>query len=96
MNDNLPSTDVQRPLELLKNVPVQITVELGRKKVRLAELLSLSTNAVLELPTLVGDLLEVRVNDRLVARGEAVAIGDRYGIRICEVVADDTAHEGQS
>jgi flagellar motor switch protein FliN/FliY len=96
MSDTLPAIETSRPLELLKNVPVQITVELGRKKVRLGELLQLGTNAVLELPTLVGDLLEVRVNDRLVARGEAVAIGDRYGIRICEVVADDIAAEGQA
>ena len=79
-------------LTRLKQVPVQITVELGRRRMRIAELLQLGPGSIIELRSAAGDPLDVRVNDRLVARGEAVSIGDSYGIRIVEVVSDEEKH----
>lgn len=76
-------------LDRLRTVPVQVTVELGRKRMRLGELLQLGPGSVIELQTLAGDPLDIRVNDRLIARGEAVAVGDMYGIRILEVITDE-------
>ena len=73
----------------LRQVPVQITVELGRRRMRIAEVLALGPGSVIELSTAAGEPLDIRVNDRLVARGEAVSIGDSYGVRITEVVSSD-------
>ena len=72
---------------LLHDLPVDITVELGRRRMTIGEFLELGQNAVLELRKLVSDPLEIRVNQRLVARGEAVAVGDVYGVRITEVLS---------
>lgn len=74
------------PLDLMYDLPVEITVELGRRRMTIGEFLDLGPGAVLELRKLVGDPLEIRVNQRLVARGEAVAVGEMYGIRITEVL----------
>lgn len=75
------------PLDLMYDLPVEVTVELGRRKMTIGEFLELGPGAVLELRKLVGDPLEIRVNQRLVARGEAVAVGEMYGIRITEVLS---------
>lgn len=74
------------PLDLMYDLPVEITVELGRRRMTIGEFLDQGPGAVLELRKLVGDPLEIRVNQRLVARGEAVAVGEMYGIRITEVL----------
>lgn len=86
----------QRSIDLLMNVPVQISVELGRKKIRIAELLELGPGATLELPTLAGDPLDIRVNDKLIAKGEAVAVGDMYGVRILEVMSHKKVSSSES
>lgn len=86
METNSPDN---KALSRIQKVPVQLTVELGRKRIRIAELLQLGPGSTIELSSIAGEPLDVRVNDRLVARGEAVAIGDSYGVRILEVVSDD-------
>ena len=75
---------------LLGDVPLQLTVELGRVTLSLRELSErLGPGSVISLTKLTGEHLDVRINDRLVARAEAVAIGDRYGIRILEIVSGE-------
>lgn len=78
---------------LLQDVPLELTVELGRTRLNLRELSArLGPGSVIALSKMTGEKLDVRVNDRLVARGEAVAVGDRFGIRITEIIrADGTA-----
>ncbi|RYF09104.1 MAG: flagellar motor switch protein FliN, partial [Deltaproteobacteria bacterium] len=78
----LPAADLARVLD----VKVEVTVELGRRRMSIAEVLGLSPNNVLEFFKKSDDPLDIRVNGRLVARGEAVVMGDRYGVRISEVV----------
>jgi flagellar motor switch protein FliN len=75
-----------RSLEFLMEVPLKVTVELGRKKMRISELLNLAKGAVVELEKVAGEPLDVMVNDQLVARGEAVVINDKFGVRLTDVV----------
>ncbi len=89
-NQRSENNDSGLPLDLMYDLPVEITVELGRRRMTIGEFLDLGPGAVLELRKLVGDPLEIRVNQRLVARGEAVAVGEMYGIRITEVLKQRT------
>jgi flagellar motor switch protein FliN/FliY len=79
---------------LLHDVPLELSVELGRVTLNLRELAArLGPGSVIPLNKLTGDKLDVRVNNRLVARAEAVAVGERLGVRIVEIVAGG---EGES
>ncbi len=73
-------------LGFVMDVPVRLTVEIGRKSMRIAEILRLGPGSILELNKANGEPLEVYANDRLVARGEAVVVGERYGVRLTEVL----------
>jgi flagellar motor switch protein FliN len=77
-----------KPVEsLLHDVPLELTVELGRITLTVRELSQrLGPGAVIALSKMTGEKLDIRINQLLVARGEAVAVGDRYGIRITELV----------
>lgn len=75
---------------LLGDVPLELSVELGRTRLSLREVAGrLGPGSIITLSKLTSEKLDVRVNDRLVARGEAVAVGDRFGIRITEIVRPD-------
>ncbi len=77
-------TDFQ---ELLGDVPLEVSVELGRVSLTLKEIAQrLGPGSIIELNKLTGETLDVRVNERLVAHAEAVAVGERYGIRIVEII----------
>ena len=79
--------DVKRLETLLHDVPLELTVELGRIKLSLSELAGrLGPGSIITLDKLTGAPLDVRINQRLVARAEAVAVGDRCAIRILEIV----------
>ena len=72
---------------LLHDVPLELSVELGRATLTLRDLAGrLGPGSVITLSKLTGEKLDIRINQHLVARGEAVAVGDRYGIRVVEVV----------
>ena len=73
------------PMDLLMDIPLQVTVELGRRRMTISDILALGPGSVVELSKAAGEPLDIYVNDRLVARGEAVLVGDRYGVRITEV-----------
>jgi flagellar motor switch protein FliN len=91
--EGTPSQDVLQNiashanLDFLLDVPLQVTVELGRCKITISELLKLSKGSVLELNKVAGEALDFRVNDRLVARGEAIVINDRFGVRLTNVIS---------
>jgi len=92
-SEGTPSQDVLQNiashanLDFLLDVPLQVTVELGRCKITISELLKLSKGSVLELNKVAGEALDFRVNDRLVARGEAIVINDRFGVRLTNVIS---------
>ncbi len=76
-----------RDLEFLFDVPLQISVEVGRARILLKDLLQMGEGYVVELDKFSGDPLDLYVNSRLIARGEAVKVGDKFGIKLTEVVS---------
>ncbi len=87
MSDAEAQSDVStRRLDLLLDVPLEVTVELGRSRMSIQDLLALSPGSVIELDKIAGEPLDIVVNDRLIARGEAVVVNDKFGIRITDIV----------
>ncbi|MGE3974454.1 MAG: flagellar motor switch protein FliN [Bdellovibrionales bacterium] len=76
-----------RNLDLILDIPLRVTVELGRAKMVVSELLNLSQGSVIELSKLAGEPLEVLVNDKLVARGEAVVVNEKFGVRLTDIIS---------
>ena len=76
-----------RGLDFLYDVPLQVSVEVGRCKILLKDLLNMSEGYVIELEKLAGEPLDLYVNSRLIAHGEAVLVGDKFGIRLTDVVS---------
>ncbi len=76
-----------RNLDLLMNVSLGVSAELGRCSMRVSDVLKLGKGSVVELDRFARGPIDVLVNNRLVARGEIVAVEDRFGVRITEVVA---------
>ena len=72
--------------EVVLDIPVNVTVELGRAKMQIRNLLALSYGSVVELDVLAGEPLDVMVNGCLIAQGEVVIVNDRYGIRLTDIV----------
>lgn len=76
-----------RSLEFLYDVPLQVSVEVGRSRILLRDLLKMGEGYVIELDKIAGDPLDLYVNSRLIARGEAVMVGEKFGIRLTDVVS---------
>lgn len=76
-----------RRLDLLLDVPLDVTVELGRTRMTIQDLLALGPGSTIELDKVAGEPLDIVVNDRLVARGEAVVINEKFGIRITDIIS---------
>ena len=76
-----------RRLDLLLDVPLEVSVELGRSRMTIHELLGLSPGSIIELDKIAGEPLDIIVNGRLVARGEAVVVNDKFGVRITDIVS---------
>ncbi len=72
-------------LRVLRDVEVEITVEIGRCRKRIAEVLRMRPGQTLEIPKAAGEPVDIYVNGQLLGRGEAVVVGDRYGVRITEL-----------
>src|SRR5579864_4886128 len=79
-------TPDQQNLDLLMNVSLQITAELGKCKMPVSEILKLGTGSIVELDRLAGGPVDLLVNDKLVARGEVVAIDENFGVRVTELI----------
>jgi flagellar motor switch protein FliN/FliY len=87
-NLNTPDAGAQgRRLDLLLDVPLDLSVELGRARMSIQDLLNLSPGSVIELDKIAGEALDILINGRLVARGEAVVVNDKFGIRISDIVS---------
>mgnify|MGYP001009867474 CR=1 FL=1 len=80
-------SNLSRDLEFLFDVPLQVSVEVGRARILLKDLLQMGEGYVVELDKLAGEPLDLYVNSRLIARGEAVKVGDKFGIKLTEVVS---------
>jgi len=76
-----------RNLDLILDIPLKVTVELGRTKMPVSELLNLTQGSVIELAKLAGEPMEVLVNDKLIARGEAVVVNEKFGVRLTDIIS---------
>jgi flagellar motor switch protein FliN/FliY len=80
--------DIQgRNLSLIMDIPLRVSVELGRAKMVVSDLLNLGQGSVIELSKLAGEPMEVLVNDKLVARGEAVVVNEKFGVRLTDIIS---------
>lgn len=74
-------------IELLLDVPLSLSVELGRSKMLVNDLLQLGQGSVIELNKIVGEPLEVLVNEKLIARGEVVTLNDKFAVRLTDIIS---------
>ena len=80
-------TDKSREIDFLYDVELELSVVLGTSRMLIRELLQLQSGSVVELSKLAGESLDVVINDKVVARGEAVVVNEKFGIRLTEVVS---------
>ncbi|WP_415834914.1 flagellar motor switch protein FliN, partial [Bordetella bronchialis] len=73
-------------IDLIMDVPVQLTVELGRTRLTIKNLLQLGQGSVVELDGLAGEPMDIFVNGYLIAQGEVVVVDDKYGIRLTDII----------
>lgn len=78
---------VPEGIERILEIPLEITVELGRKRIRIGELLSVGVGSIVDLGTAAGAPLAIYANSTLIAHGEAVVVGERYGVRVTDIVS---------
>jgi flagellar motor switch protein FliN/FliY len=85
-DDALNKLKVQN-LDFILDIPLKVTVELGRTEVIIKDLLQLGQGSVLELDKLAGEPLEILVNGKLVAKGEVVVVNEKFGIRLTDIIS---------
>jgi len=85
--DPVDTEEETRGLDFLYDIPLQVSVEVGRSKILLKDLLKMGEGYVIELDKLAGEPLDLYVNSKLIARGEAVMVGEKFGIRLTDVVS---------
>ncbi|MDK1285649.1 flagellar motor switch protein FliN [Pseudoalteromonas umbrosa] len=85
-NANL-SADEKRKLDTILDIPVTISMEVGRSKINIRNLLQLNQGSVVELDRVAGEPLDVLVNGTLIAHGEVVVVNDKFGIRLTDVIS---------
>ncbi|KQN56633.1 flagellar motor switch protein FliN [Erwinia sp. E602] len=73
-------------IDLIMDIPVKLTVELGRTKMTIKELLRLTQGSVVALDGLAGEPLDILINGYLIAQGEVVVVADKYGVRITDII----------
>lgn len=86
--DHEPDTGGRRgrDLDMVKDIPVKLNVELGRTRITIKQLLDLTEGSVVELEGLAGDPLDILINGYLIAQGEVVVVDHKYGIRITDII----------
>jgi flagellar motor switch protein FliN/FliY len=76
-----------RNFDLLLDIPLEMTVEIGRTRIAIRDLLQLGPGSVVELGKLAGETLDVFINGKPIARGEAVTVNDRFGVRLTNIIS---------
>jgi flagellar motor switch protein FliN len=90
-----PGTEFQANIDMLMDVPLTVTIELGRTEMTLKQALELNQGSVIELSRLAGDPIDVFVNEKLIARGEVVVVDDKFAVRITELFSNNNKPNGQ-
>lgn len=85
--NNGEATAKNKNLNFILDIPLEVTVQLGRTRMLVNDLLKLGQGSVIELEKMAGETLEILANQRLVARGEVVVINEKFGIRVTEIIS---------
>lgn len=88
-DDSRPGINANVNLDMVLELPVTISMEIGRTQISIRNLLQLSQGSVIELDRLAGESMDVLVNDTLIAHGEVVVVNDKFGIRLTDVISAD-------
>ena len=84
--ETAPPNSMMNELEMILDIPVHLSVELGRTKITIKSLLQLAHGSVVELDALAGEPMDVLVNGTLIAQGEVVVVNDKFGIRLTDII----------
>ena len=87
VNATLNPQEMPRNLDFLLDVQLQVSVEVGRTRMLIQDLLQLGQGSVIELTKLAGEPLDIFINDKLIARGEAVIVNEKFGVRITDIIS---------
>jgi flagellar motor switch protein FliN len=88
MESHLHEVSSSEPnINMILDIPLKLTAELGRTKIVVSDLLNLGQGSVIELNKLAGEPMEIFVNDKLIAKGEAVVVNDKFGVRLTDVIS---------
>jgi len=87
-----PASSEAATLDLVRDVELDVNIELGRTHMHLEDVLRLKRGSVVPLDKLAGDPVDIFVNDRLIARGEVLVLNDNFCVRVAELVVGDAAH----
>jgi flagellar motor switch protein FliN/FliY len=82
-----PSSRQAQSIDFILDIPLEVTVELGRTSMLINDLLQLGQGSVIELNKLAGEPLEIMVNRKLIARGEVVVVNEKFGVRLTDIVS---------
>ncbi|MEN2766439.1 flagellar motor switch phosphatase FliY [Ornithinibacillus xuwenensis] len=82
-----PTTSQQRNLDMLLDIPLKVTVELGRTKRTVKDILDLTSGSIIELDKLAGEPVDILVNNKLIAQGEVVVIDENFGVRVTDIIS---------
>ncbi len=85
--NSLPPEKDMGNLDFILDIPLEVSVELGRAKMLISDLLQLGQGSVIELTKLAGEPLEIYVNQKLIARGEVVVVNEKFGIRMTDIIS---------
>lgn len=82
-----PSPKPSLDLDFILDIPLSLTVELGRNRMLISELLQLGQGSVIELTKLAGEPMDIFINQRLIARGEVVVVNEKFGVRLTDIIS---------
>lgn len=83
----VPDTSIESQLKYVLDIPLKVTVELGRTKILVQDLIKLHKGSVIELSKMAGESLEILVNDKVVAKGEVIVVNEKFGVRLTDIVS---------
>lgn len=86
-SSNSTPTETHNDIDFILDIPVQLTVELGRTKIAIKNLLQLAQGSVVELAGMAGEPMDILINGFLIAQGEVVVVNDKFGIRVTDIIS---------
>lgn len=78
--------EIPPELEFIRDIPMKVSVELGRTEIKIKDLIQLYVNQIIEVEKTVGEPLQIYINGQIIARGEVVVINDKFGLRLTDIV----------